>query len=104
MDSGLFHPLGVLCTPLPFTVWGVHRVSLWGVPCAPLSLKTEDSKIAPLWSPVPLWYHLNLTPTLFFYYLVNITQYPVKTPTKTPTTKQIINMSRPATFQLNFLE
>ena len=38
---------------IPITVWGVHRVSLWGVPCAPLSLKMEDSKIVPLWSPVP---------------------------------------------------
>ena len=36
----LFHCRGVLCTPLPFTVWGVPRVSLWGVPCAPLFLKT----------------------------------------------------------------
>ena len=27
-------------TPLPFTVWGVPRVSLRGVPCAPLSLTT----------------------------------------------------------------
>ena len=40
MDSSLFHQQGVLCTPLPFTVWGVPHVSLWGVPCAPLSLKT----------------------------------------------------------------
>ena len=41
MDSGLFHHRGVLCmTPLPFTVWGVPRVSLRGVPCAPLSLTT----------------------------------------------------------------
>ena len=43
MDSGLFHQQGVLCMPLPITVRGVPRVSLWlwpGVPCAPLSLKT----------------------------------------------------------------
>ena len=40
MDRGLFHQRGVLCTPLPFIVCGVSGVSLWGVPCAPLSLKT----------------------------------------------------------------
>lgn len=41
MDSGFFRHWGVLCmTPLPFTVWGVPRVSLRGVPCAPLSLTT----------------------------------------------------------------
>jgi hypothetical protein len=26
--------------PLPFMVWRVSHVSLWGVPCTPLSLKT----------------------------------------------------------------
>ena len=35
----LFSWRGVLCTPLPFRVWGVPRVSL-GVPCAPLFLGT----------------------------------------------------------------
>ena len=41
MDSGLFHHRGALCMmPLQFTVWGVPRVSLRGVPCAPLSLTT----------------------------------------------------------------
>jgi hypothetical protein len=42
MDSGLFHPQGVLCTPLPFMVWWVHRVSLWGVPCAPVPQDTTS--------------------------------------------------------------
>jgi len=27
MDSSLFHQRGVLCTPLPCTVWGVPHVS-----------------------------------------------------------------------------
>ena len=42
MDSGLFHLRGVLCTPLPFMVWWVHRVSLWGVPCAPVPQDTTS--------------------------------------------------------------
>ena len=45
---------------------------------------TEDSKSVPFWSPVPLWYHLNLMPTLFL--LVKILcQYSVKNPPKRPT-------------------
>jgi hypothetical protein len=40
MDRNLFHWRGIHCTPLPFTVCGVPRVSLWGVPHTPLSLRT----------------------------------------------------------------
>jgi hypothetical protein len=40
MNSNLLSWWGILGMPLPFMVWRVPHVSLWGMPCAPLSPKT----------------------------------------------------------------